>query len=100
LLIPEVGGIYSVAGRIPQLIVDMVSTSRGILVPQAGLAHRADQLARDDRIARGNMPNVGVQDFVRKAIGISYGNSSNCAFPRICHNARHWSAQCGVAQIE
>ncbi len=64
------------------------------------LRARHSGLTCDNRIAHGDMPTVGVEYFVREAIGIPYSYSTGSALPGIRHNTIHRRAQGGVREID
>ena len=61
------------------------------------VAHRADQLARGNRITYRDMPRIGMQDFMKKAVRIPDGYSPKRTLPGIFHDAGHWRVQSRVA---
>jgi hypothetical protein len=57
------------------------------LIFSSCVAHRADYLARRNRIANLDVSRSSVQDFVKKAIFVPNRYSSNGALPGVLHNA-------------
>jgi len=90
LLIPESAWIDVVAGGIFQLIVN-------VLVVRPGIAHRADQLTRNDGVTDRDMPLIAMQNLVDKAILVLDGYSPYCALPRVYHDAVNGRVQFRVA---
>jgi len=89
--IPEVRWVDNAAGRILQLVVD-------VLILRPGVAHRANRLAYADQITSLHILGLGVQYFMRKSVRIPYGYSPESAFPRVCcHDAGYRRAQFRMA---
>jgi len=69
-------------------------------VPRPGVAHRADQLAYDNPIAYRDMPRMGMQDSVKKAVRIPDGDSPSRTLPSVFHHAVHRCAQSRMLEID
>lgn len=97
--IPEFGWIYPFAGRVPHLIVDVVIAGFDICKLYAGVAHRADQLTRHNRIAYRDTPRMSMKYFVSKAIRVPYDYSTGSTAAGVCYNASHRRTEFRVSQI-
>src|SRR6266581_427163 len=85
--IPEFGWIHEFSGRIPYLVVDVMITGFDVCMLDPGVTHRADQLARDNRVTYCDMSRMGMKYLVGKAACVPYGYSASSASPGVCHNA-------------
>jgi hypothetical protein len=54
-----------------------------VLILRSGVAHRADRLAYANQVTSLHILSVGMQDFVRKSVGIPYGYSADIALSGI-----------------
>lgn len=63
-----------------------------VRILRSGIAHRADDLACDNRIADRDMPCLGMQDLVKKAVPVPDRYSADRALSGIFHNAVYWRA--------
>ncbi len=72
-----------------------------VVIHRTGVAHPADRLAYANQIASFQILSMGVQYFVRKAVRIPYGYSSESTLPRICcHDAGYRRTQLGIPAID
>src|SRR6266702_7358664 len=64
------------------------------------IAHRPDQLPHDNAIAYCDVSSVGMQNFMRKSVGISNCNPANAALASVRHDTIHWCTQLGMREID
>ena len=71
-----------------------------VLIMGAAISHRADRITRRNFLACPYKLGIRVQYFVRKTIGIPYGDHPGGALTGACHYAAYWRMHRWVREVD